>query len=177
MMGDHVAYALQACSAARLQPADHRLPVCQTAQDRLRIREHPCCRLGTGSWHPAGMGREAGLPRTLLDPISSANTAREIAIASSFDPALLELVFQPRPPGRQRPCPWHRTRHSWLPTTAAAVVFDQPLEVTLFSPSAKIMLVSDFFNAVYFSINIAKNYASILISLGCIREVIHATIL
>ena len=94
MMGDHVAYALQAC----LQRAfDQPIIACQFAK-LLKI----AC--GHGNTHAAASeldigqllawGREGGLSDQTLVAISVANTAREIAIASSFDPLLLGLVFQ-----------------------------------------------------------------------------------
>jgi cobalt-precorrin-5B (C1)-methyltransferase len=94
MMGDHVAYALQAC----LQRAFNQPVIaCQFAK-LLKI----AC--GHANTHAAASeldigqllawGKEGGLSDLTLATISTANTAREIAIASSFDPLLLELVFQ-----------------------------------------------------------------------------------
>lgn len=94
MMGDHIAYALRAC-----QERGYRQPIitCQFAK-LLKI----AC--GHGNTHAAASeldlgqllkwGQDGGLSDLTLAAISNANTAREIAIASSFDPALLELVFQ-----------------------------------------------------------------------------------
>ena len=94
MMGDHIAYALRAC-----QERGYREPIitCQFAK-LLKI----AC--GHGNTHAAASeldigqllkwGQDGGLSDLTLATISNANTAREIAIASSFDPALLELVFQ-----------------------------------------------------------------------------------
>ena len=94
MMGDHIAYALHAC-----QKRGFNQPIitCQFAK-LLKI----AC--GHENTHAAASeldlgqllawGQEGGLSDLTLATISNANTAREIAIASSFDPALLELVFQ-----------------------------------------------------------------------------------
>jgi cobalt-precorrin-5B (C1)-methyltransferase len=94
MMGDHIAYALKACQARSFtQP----IITCQFAK-LLKI----AC--GHENTHAAASeldlekllawGREEGLSDLTLATISAANTAREIAIASSFDPVLLKLVFQ-----------------------------------------------------------------------------------
>ncbi len=94
MMGDHIAYALRACLER-----GYRQPIitCQFAK-LLKI----AC--GHGNTHAAASeldlgqlmkwGQDGELSDLTLAAISNANTAREIAIASSFDPALLELVFQ-----------------------------------------------------------------------------------
>jgi cobalt-precorrin-5B (C1)-methyltransferase len=94
MMGDHIAYALQAC---QLRGFDQPIISCQFAK-LLKI----AC--GHENTHAAASeldieqllrwGQEGGLSDLTLATISGANTAREIAIASSFDPALLELVFR-----------------------------------------------------------------------------------
>lgn len=93
MMGDHIAYALKACQQRGF---DQPIISCQFAK-LLKI----AC--GHENTHAAasdldiekllGWGKESGLSDVTLATISSANTAREIAIASSFDPLLLELVF------------------------------------------------------------------------------------
>jgi cobalt-precorrin-5B (C1)-methyltransferase len=94
MMGDHIAYALQACQRRAFnQP----IIACQFAK-LLKI----AC--GHENTHAAASeldieqllawGREGALSDLTLAVISTANTAREIAIASSFDPLLLGLVFQ-----------------------------------------------------------------------------------
>lgn len=94
MMGDHIAYALQACQGRAFnQP----IIACQFAK-LLKI----AC--GHENTHAAASeldikqllawGQKGGLSDLTLATISTANTAREIAIASSFDPLLLELVFQ-----------------------------------------------------------------------------------
>lgn len=94
MMGDHIAYALNACqNRGFLQP----VIACQFA----KLLKIACGHVNT---HAAASeldierlltwGREGGLSDLTLATISNANTAREIAIASSFDPLLLELVFR-----------------------------------------------------------------------------------
>ena len=94
MMGDHIAYALQACQRRGFnQP----IIACQFAK-LLKI----AC--GHENTHAAASeldhtrllewAENANLPQAILESISNANTAREIAITCSFDPALLELVFQ-----------------------------------------------------------------------------------
>jgi cobalt-precorrin-5B (C1)-methyltransferase len=94
MMGDHIAYSLRACQARGFsQP----IIACQFAK-LLKI----AC--GHENTHAAASdldiqqllawGQDGGLSDGTLASISNANTAREIAIASSFDPLLLELVFR-----------------------------------------------------------------------------------
>jgi cobalt-precorrin-5B (C1)-methyltransferase len=94
MMGDHIAYALQACQRRGFnQP----IIACQFAK-LLKI----AC--GHENTHAAASeldlsrllewAQGSNLPQSILDSISNANTAREIAIACSFDPALLDLVFR-----------------------------------------------------------------------------------
>jgi cobalt-precorrin-5B (C1)-methyltransferase len=94
MMGDHVAYALRACHRRGfLQP----VLACQFAK-LLKI----AC--GHENTHAAASdldldkllqwGREGGLSDLTLRTISTANTAREIAIACSFDQQMLNLLFQ-----------------------------------------------------------------------------------
>ncbi|MFA7059973.1 MAG: cobalt-precorrin-5B (C(1))-methyltransferase [Pedobacter sp.] len=93
MMGDHVAHALRACQQRSF---DRPIVACQFAK-MLKI----AC--GYENTHAAASeldldtlriwGARHNLPGKLLDLISSANnTAREIIIASNFDPVLLELV-------------------------------------------------------------------------------------
>jgi cobalt-precorrin-5B (C1)-methyltransferase len=93
MMGDHIAYALQAC---QLRGFNQPVITCQFAK-LLKI----AC--GHENTHAAASdldlerllawGQDGGLSDATMSTISSANTAREIAIASSFDPHLLKLVF------------------------------------------------------------------------------------
>jgi cobalt-precorrin-5B (C1)-methyltransferase len=94
MMGDHIGYALQACQTRGFnQP----IITCQFAK-LLKI----AC--GHENTHAAASeldlsrllewAQDSNLPQSILESIASANTAREIAITCSFDPAMLELVFQ-----------------------------------------------------------------------------------
>jgi cobalt-precorrin-5B (C1)-methyltransferase len=94
MMGDHIAYALRACQ----QRGYHRPVIaCQFAK-LLKI----AC--GHENTHAAASeldlkqllewAQKGGLPESIRAAISTANTAREIAIASSFDPHLFELVLE-----------------------------------------------------------------------------------
>jgi len=93
MMGDHVAYALKAC----LQRG-YREPViaCQFAK-LLKIacgheNTHAAAsELDLGRLHE--WARDAGLGAAILDTISEANTAREIAVACAFDQNLMNLLF------------------------------------------------------------------------------------
>ena len=93
MMGDHVAYALQACARRGfMQP----VIACQFAK-LLKI----AC--GYENTHAAaaeidlatlqGWAEEAGISPEIIAIITQANTAREIAVASGFDPALVHLVI------------------------------------------------------------------------------------
>jgi len=94
MMGDHIAHAL---AASQQRGFNRPLIACQFAK-LLKI----AC--GHENTHAAASeldieqlmrwGQEGGLSDLTLATISCANTAREIAIASSFDPLLLELVFR-----------------------------------------------------------------------------------
>jgi cobalt-precorrin-5B (C1)-methyltransferase len=94
MMGDHIAYALQAChKRGYMRP----IIACQFA----KLLKISC---GHENTHAAASeldlsrllewARDSGLQQSLLDSIAQANTAREIALTCCFDPALLELVFQ-----------------------------------------------------------------------------------
>jgi len=92
MMGDQIAYALQSChSHGFMQP----LLACQFGK-LLKI----AC--GHADTHAAASDMDlsrlrqwaiaAGLPANLIPLISNANTAREVAIASGYDPRLMNLV-------------------------------------------------------------------------------------
>jgi cobalt-precorrin-5B (C1)-methyltransferase len=94
MMGDHIAYALQACQSRGFsQP----VIACQFA----KLLKISCGHVNT---HAAASdldlaqllswARASNLPAPILDSIANANTAREIAITCSFDLLLLDLVFQ-----------------------------------------------------------------------------------
>lgn len=92
MMGDHVAYALQACAKRGFT---HPVIACQFAK-LLKI----AC--GYENTHAAASELDLGnlrrwseaekLPPELISLIRQANTAREIAVASGFDRALIEVV-------------------------------------------------------------------------------------
>jgi cobalt-precorrin-5B (C1)-methyltransferase len=94
MMGDHVAYALKAC---HLRGFRQPVLACQFAK-LLKI----AC--GHENTHAAASqldldtllawGQEEGLSDLTLSTISTANTAREIAIACSFDQQMLNLIFK-----------------------------------------------------------------------------------
>lgn len=92
MMGDHIAYALRACAhRGFMEP----VIACQFAK-LLKIAG------GRENTHAAASeldlatlriwAEEAGLSSNMTGIIENANTAREIAIASRFDPSLVELV-------------------------------------------------------------------------------------
>jgi len=105
MMGDYVAYALQSCAQ---RGYDHPLVACQFAK-LLKI----AC--GHENTHAAaseldlstllGWAGEAGLSKAVTATIAPANSAREIVIASNFDPALLELVCDHAMTAAQRHAP------------------------------------------------------------------------
>lgn len=92
MMGDHVAYALQACAKRGFT---HPVIACQFAK-LLKI----AC--GYENTHAAASELDLGnlcrwseaekLPPELISLIRQANTAREIAVASGFDRDLIEVV-------------------------------------------------------------------------------------
>jgi cobalt-precorrin-5B (C1)-methyltransferase len=92
MMGDHVAYAVRACS---LRGFAQPIIACQFAK-LLKI----AC--GHENTHAAasvldlatlkGWAEAAGLSSGIVNIIAAANTAREIAIATGFDMKLIELV-------------------------------------------------------------------------------------
>lgn len=94
MMGDHIAYALQACHGRGFsQP----IIACQFAKLLKIACGHENTHAAASELDLARLlewSQEAELPQPILDGISTANTAREIAIACSFDPALLNLVFR-----------------------------------------------------------------------------------
>ena len=93
MMGDHIAYAVQAASQRGFQQ-----PV--IASQFAKLLKIAC---GHENTHAAASdldlaqlltwGEAAGLSLSTLETIAKANTAREIAIAIGFDPQLLELLF------------------------------------------------------------------------------------
>jgi cobalt-precorrin-5B (C1)-methyltransferase len=94
MMGDHIAYALRAC---QLRGFKHPIIACQFAKLLKIACGHENTHAAASELDLAQLltwGQEGSLPKPVLEVISSANTAREIAIACSFDPVLLELVFR-----------------------------------------------------------------------------------
>ncbi|MBC8018592.1 MAG: cobalt-precorrin-5B (C(1))-methyltransferase [Verrucomicrobia bacterium] len=94
MMGDHIAYALRAC---QLRGFHQPIIACQFAKLLKIACGHENTHAAASELDLAQLltwGREGGLPEPVLGAISTANTAREIAIACSFDPDLLELVFR-----------------------------------------------------------------------------------
>ncbi|MDR3581537.1 MAG: cobalt-precorrin-5B (C(1))-methyltransferase CbiD [Oryzomonas sp.] len=110
MMGDHVAHALRSCAQRNfVQP----LVACQFAK-LLKI----AC--GHENTHAAASeldlsrlldwAGEAGLPEAVTAAIAPANTAREIVIASNFDPGLLDLVCNQAAIAAQRHVPNLRPR-------------------------------------------------------------------
>jgi cobalt-precorrin-5B (C1)-methyltransferase len=110
MMGDHVAHALRSCAQRGF---GRPLVACQFAK-LLKI----AC--GHENTHAAaseldlsrllGWAVETGLPPAVTATIAPANTAREIVIASNFDPGLLELVCDHAAAATQRHAPNLRPR-------------------------------------------------------------------
>lgn len=94
MMGDHVAYALK---ASLLRGFREPVIACQFAK-LLKIacgheNTHAAASdLDLGRLHT--WARDAGLDAAILDTISQANTAREIAVACAFDRNLMNLLFE-----------------------------------------------------------------------------------
>lgn len=105
MMGDHVAYAVNAC---RERGFNNPVIACQFAK-LLKI----AC--GHENTHAAASeidlsrllewAKEANIQPAILDTISNANTAREIAISCSFDPLLLDLIFRHARPAIEQHAP------------------------------------------------------------------------
>ena len=94
MMGDHIAYALQACQQRGFV---HPIIACQFAKLLKIACGHENTHAGASELDLERLlewGREGGMSEQTLTTISRANTAREIAIASSFDPTLLAMVFR-----------------------------------------------------------------------------------
>ncbi|MDO9309820.1 MAG: cobalt-precorrin-5B (C(1))-methyltransferase CbiD [Deltaproteobacteria bacterium] len=92
MMGDHVAHALRACAQRGfMQP----VIACQFAKLLKIACGHPNTHAAASQLDLAKLRRwteQAGFPHRILSIITNANTAREIAITSAFDPGLMELV-------------------------------------------------------------------------------------
>jgi cobalt-precorrin-5B (C1)-methyltransferase len=94
MMGDHIAYALRACrQRGYLRP----IIACQFAKLLKIACGHENTHAAASELDLAQLlewGQQGGLSVSILTAIAAANTAREIAIASSFDPLLFGLVLQ-----------------------------------------------------------------------------------
>ena len=92
MMGDHVAYALQACAKRGfMQP----IIACQFAKLLKIACGHKNTHAAASELDLAvllGWAEAAQVPAGFLEIISHANTAREIAVATGFDRGLIELV-------------------------------------------------------------------------------------
>ncbi len=92
MMGDHVAYALQACARRGFM---HPVIACQFAKLLKIACGHPNTHAAASELDLAtlrGWAEEAGLAPEIITVITRANTAREIALASGFDAGLMRLV-------------------------------------------------------------------------------------
>lgn len=92
MMGDHVAYALQACARRGFM---RPVIACQFAKLLKIACGHPNTHAAASELDLAalrGWAEESGLSPQIISIIRQANTAREIALASGFDAGLIELV-------------------------------------------------------------------------------------
>jgi cobalt-precorrin-5B (C1)-methyltransferase len=92
MMGDHVAYALRACAARGFTEP---VVACQFAKLLKIACGHENTHAAASELDLAvlrGWAETAHLPPELIDAISRANTAREIAVTTGFDKALMDLV-------------------------------------------------------------------------------------
>jgi len=92
MMGDHVAYALQACARRGFM---HPVIACQFAKLLKIACGHPNTHAAASELDLAtlrGWAEAAGLAPEIITIITRANTAREIALASGFDAGLIEFV-------------------------------------------------------------------------------------
>jgi cobalt-precorrin-5B (C1)-methyltransferase len=94
MMGDHIAYALRACQQrGYFQP----IIACQFAKLLKIACGHENTHAAASDLDLAQLlewAQKGNLSEPILTAISTANTAREIAIASSFDPLLFGLVLE-----------------------------------------------------------------------------------
>jgi len=94
MMGDHIAYALRACQLRGFQAP---IITCQFAKLLKIACRHENTHAAASELDLARLlewAQDAGISQAILDSITHANTAREIALACSFDPSLLTLVFR-----------------------------------------------------------------------------------
>lgn len=94
MMGDHIAYALRAC-----QQRGFLTPViaCQFAKLLKIACGHENTHAAASDLDLARLlewAQDADIAPSILETISTANTAREIAISCNFAPELLNLVFK-----------------------------------------------------------------------------------
>lgn len=92
MMGDHVAYALQACQKRGFH---HPIIACQFAKLLKIACGHPNTHAAASELDLATLrtwAERAHLAPGLVQVISGANTAREIAITTRFDPTIIGLV-------------------------------------------------------------------------------------
>ena len=92
MMGDHVAYALQACARRGFM---RPIIACQFAKLLKIACGHPNTHAAASELDLAalrGWAREAGIAAGIIEIITQANTAREIAVSCAFDAALMQLV-------------------------------------------------------------------------------------
>lgn len=92
MMGDHIAYALQSCLRHGF-----RQPVlaCQFGKLVKIACGHPNTHAAASAMDLSRLhqwSEAAALPASVISVISGANTAREIALATLYNPQLLELV-------------------------------------------------------------------------------------
>lgn len=92
MMGDHVAYALQACAQRGFM---RPIIACQFAKMLKIACGYPNTHAAASELDLAtlrGWSEEAGSSPEIIAVISQANTAREIAVTSAFDAGLMGLV-------------------------------------------------------------------------------------
>jgi cobalt-precorrin-5B (C1)-methyltransferase len=92
MMGDHVAYALQACAKRGFMKP---VVACQFAKLLKIACGHENTHAAASDLDLAvlhGWAETAGLSPEYLVLIAQANTAREIAVATGFDRALMNIV-------------------------------------------------------------------------------------
>lgn len=92
MMGDHVAYALQACARRGYM---HPIIACQFAKLLKIACGHPNTHAAASELDLAMLrewAEQAGIAPHIIAVINQANTAREIAVSCGFDAELMQLV-------------------------------------------------------------------------------------
>ena len=92
MMGDHIAHAMKACLQ---RGVDRPMVACQFAKLLKIACGHENTHAAASELDLATLRQwaiEHDIPAGIISLISTANTAREIIIASSFDQRLLALV-------------------------------------------------------------------------------------